>query len=84
MGDDQVELAKDAGKDPEHDQSKTDHADHAIEQLSIQPKLALEGDRDGKEHDERDPDRSELDDDTPDDIECAERFHILCPPFRIF
>ena len=61
MGDQHVKCAAhDAGEHPEHHQRKADHADGAVKKLAVKPQLALEGDRDGEQHDQRDPDRQHI------------------------
>ncbi|WP_407059658.1 hypothetical protein [Roseicyclus elongatus] len=58
VGDDHAR--EDRGEHPEHHDAKADHADQAVEQFAIEAQLALEGDRHGEKHDQRDPDRQEL------------------------
>ena len=60
MGHDHVEHPAEQPRiDPEHHQPKADHANGAVKQFAIKPQPAFESDRQGKGHDQRNPDRQQ-------------------------
>ena len=67
MGDDPAEARIEPGEDPEHHHPEADHADGAVKELAVKPELPLEGDRQGEDHDQRNPGRQQPGRDRADD-----------------